>query len=74
MDDGQHEWWDPSLGSKAVDDGRIELMHVGKVEIETVAMPEPFGAQGTLVEAACGVEKKGVVLEVVVTGRGEGAV
>jgi len=34
-----------------VDDGGVELMCVGKVEIEAAVMFEPFWTQGTLVEA-----------------------
>jgi len=37
-------------------------------------MSEPLGAQGTLVEAARGVENEDVVLEFAVTGGGEDAV
>jgi len=61
-------------GSEAVDNGGVKFVRVGKVEIEAAAMSEPFGAQGALVEAACGVEDKSVVLELAVSGRGENAV
>jgi len=61
-------------GSEAVDDGGIEFVRVGKVEIETAATPEPFRAQGTLVEAARRVKDEVVVLEFTVTGSGEDAV
>jgi len=43
-------------GSEAVDDGGIELVHVGKMEVEAAVTSELFGAQGTLVEAMCRVE------------------
>jgi len=61
-------------GSEAVDDGGVELMCVRKVEVEAAAMPEPFGAQGTLVKAAHRVEDESVVLEFAVTGSGKDAV
>jgi len=60
--------------SEPVDDGGVEFVCVGKVEVEATAMFEPLGAQGTLVEATCGVENKCVVLEFVVMGGGEDAV
>jgi len=57
-----------------MDDGGVELVCVGKVEVEAAAMSEPLGAQGTLVEAACRVEDEGVVLEFAVTGGGKDTV
>jgi len=74
MDDCQRGRRVIHLGSEAVDDGGVKLVRVGKVEIETAATPEPLGAQGTLVEATCGMEDEGVVLEVAMTGGGEDAV
>src|SRR6266850_8507494 len=73
IDDSQRGWCNPSLGSKVVDDSGIELVCVRGVEVKAAAMLELFGTQGTLVEVACGVGQEDVVLEVAVTGRGEGA-
>jgi len=39
-----------------MDDGGVELVRMREVEIESTAMFKLFGAQGTLVETACGVE------------------
>jgi len=49
-----------------VDDSGVELMCVGEVKVETVAMFEPLWAQRTLVEAGCTMEEE-VELEVTVT-------
>jgi len=54
--DGQREYRVIFSRLEAVDDGGVELVCVGKVEIEAAAMFESLGAQGALVEAACGVE------------------
>jgi len=74
MDDGQHGYCTTRLGSEAVDDGGVELVHVREVKVEAAAMSEPLGAQGTLVESTCGVEDECMVLELAVTGGGEDAV
>jgi len=60
-------------GSEAMDDGGVEFVRVGEVEVEAVATLESFGAQGALVEATRGMENEGVVLEVAATGGGESA-
>src|SRR6266850_3728013 len=44
------------LGSKAMDDGRVELMRVREVEVEATALFKTFGAQGALVESTCRVK------------------
>jgi len=74
MNDSQCGWYVIRLGSEAMDDCGVELVCVREVEIEAAAMSEPFGTQGTLVEAACGMKDKGVVLEFAVTCGGEDAV
>src|SRR6266850_3753864 len=74
VDNGQCGVWVIFSRSEAVDDGGIEFVCVGEVEIEAAAIFEPLGAQGTLVEAAHGVEDEGVILEFAATGGGEGAV
>ena len=56
-----------------MDNGGVEFVHVREVEIETAAMFEPLGAQGTLVEATCGVEDERVVLKFAAMGGGEDA-
>jgi len=61
-------------GSEAVDNCGVEFVRVGKMEVETAATSEPFGTQGTLVEATRRVEDEGVVLEFAVAGSGEDAV
>jgi len=62
------------LRSEAVDDGGVELVRVREVEVEAAATFELFRTQGALMKAARGVEDEDVVLEVAVTGGGEGAV
>ena len=57
-----------------VDDGRVELVRVRKVEVKPAAIFEPLGAQGTLVEMPCRMEDEGVVLEFAVTGSSENTV
>jgi len=61
-------------GSETVDDGGVEFVRVGKMEVKSAATPESFGAQGALVEATRRVEDKCVVLEFAMTGGGEHAV
>jgi len=73
VNDGQCKGRVIHLGSEAMDDGGTELVHVREVEVEAAAMFEPLGAQGTLVEAACGVDDGGMVLEFAVTSSGEDA-
>jgi len=51
-----------------MDDRGVELVCVGKVEIEVVTTPEPFGAQGAVVKAMRGMKDESVVLEFTVTG------
>jgi len=60
---GERDVYDSQCGhrmifsrSEVVDDGGVELVRVGKVKIEAAVMPELFGAQGALVEAACRME------------------
>jgi len=55
-------------GSKAMDDSGIKLVRVREVEVEAAATPESFGAQGALVEAACGMEDECMVLKFAATG------
>jgi|SRR6266850_3814435 len=74
IDDSQCGRWMIHSGSETMDDGRVEFVCVREVEIEATATSKSFGAQGTLVEAACGMEDEGMVLEVVVTSGGEDAV
>jgi len=57
-----------------MDDGGVELVHVGKMKVEAATVFESLGAQGTLVKAARGVKDEGMVLEFAVTGGGEDAV
>jgi len=57
-----------------MDDGRVEFVRVGKMEVEAAATPESFRAQGALVEAARRMEDECMVLELAVTGGGEDAV
>jgi len=71
VNDGQCERCVTRSGSKAMDDGGVELVHVREVEVKAAMMFEPFGTQGTLVEATRGVEDENVVLEVSVAGSGE---
>jgi len=61
-------------GLEAMDDGGVEFVRVGEVEIEAAVVSEPLGAQGTLVEATRGVEDECVVLEFTATSGGEDAV
>jgi len=67
MDDGQCGRNVILLGLEAMDDGGVEFVCVGKVEVEAAATSEPFGAQGALVKTARGVEDKRVVLEFTMT-------
>ena len=57
-----------------MNDGGVELVGVGKVKVEAAATSKPFGTQGTLVEAMCGMEDEDVIAEVAVTGGGKDAV
>jgi len=60
-------------GSETVDDGGVELVCAGKMEIEAAATFEPLRAQGTRVKATCGMKYEGVVLEFTMMGGGEDA-
>jgi len=57
-----------------MDDGGVELVRVREVKVEAAAMFEPLEAQGTLVEAVCGMKDKGVILELLAMGGGEDTV
>src|SRR6267142_376658 len=74
VDDGQCDVQVTFSRSETVDNSGVEFMRVREVEVEAATMSEPFGAQGTLVEATRGVEDERVVLELAITGGGEGAV
>jgi len=63
-----------SSRSEAVDDGGVEFVRVGKMEIEAATTSKLFGAQGALVEAAHGVEDECMILEFAVTSGDEDAV
>jgi len=57
-----------------VDNGGVEFVRMREVEVEIAATSESFRAQGTLVEAAGGMEDERMVLEFAMTGGGEDAV
>ena len=74
VDNGQHGVRAIFSRLEVMDDGGVELVRVGEMEVETAAMFEPLGAQGTLVETAGGVKEESMVLKFAVTGGGEDAV
>ena len=74
VNNGQRGVWAIFSRSEAVDNGGIELVCVGEVEVEAAAMFEPLGAQGTLVKAVRGMKNEGMVLEFTVTSGGEDTV
>jgi len=79
--DGASEWAIGSCSvvsrhrsrSETMDDGRVKLMGVGKVKVETGASAESFRTQGALVETLDSVEEA-VELKVAVMQGGKGTV